>query len=149
LGTIRSEYSIEQFERALQRFCHEEIPKLIPKFHRIVAVAKDFETAVSIEFSYDLKDNIEKITVYYHYSDEANKWGESFAFTIEPKDYFDSPHITKIHYEGASNKQYSEKIMAWLKKLLGEEKPAVTFSLKEFSKKVNRKLTDYRAFSKG
>jgi len=145
MGTIRSEYSIEQFERALQRFCHEEIPKLIPKFHRIRVIGDD--TTIDITFHYDLKGNTEKIAVMYYYNrDDA--W-VNFAFTIEPKDYIDSPHITKIHYNGSNDKEYSEKISAWLKSLIGSEKPAVSFSLKDFSKKVNRKLTDYRAFSKG
>ncbi|MGQ9539404.1 MAG: hypothetical protein ACUVTE_07535 [Candidatus Bathycorpusculaceae bacterium] len=147
MGTIRSEYSIEQFERAFQRFAHEEVPKLIPKFHKIRVA--DFDTNIDIEFFYDLKGNIEKIAVYYHHRDDLDTWGESFAFTIEPKDYVDSPHITKIHYNGANDKAHNEKILAWLKSILGSETPKTRFHLKEFSRKVNRKLTDYKAFSRG
>jgi hypothetical protein len=36
LGTIRSEFSIEQFEEAFQRFAHK-VPELIPKFEEFVA----------------------------------------------------------------------------------------------------------------
>jgi hypothetical protein len=145
LGTLRSEYSIEQFEDALQRFAHN-IPELIPKFERVSVAGSN--TTIDLEFSHDMKGNISKIEVHYWKREKPNEWGESLIFTIEPKEYIDSPHITKIHYAGGNDKKYNEKIMNWLKSLLGSEKPQVAFSLKDFSKKVNRKLTDYKAFSK-
>jgi hypothetical protein len=146
LGTIRSAYSIEQFEAALQRFAHQ-IPELIPKFERVIAEGSN--TTVNLEFIYDSEGGIRKIEVYYWKREKPNEWGDSLNFTIEPKEYLDSPHITKIHYSGGNNREYNEKILNWLKGLLGSEQPKISFSLKDFSKKVNRKLTDYRAFSRG
>ena len=146
MGTIRSEYSIEQFEAALQRFAHQ-VTGMMQRIDEIHVRSENM--VVDLEFRYGVKGEIEKIYVSYYKRDKPNSWEEWLSFTVEPKDYVDSPHITKIHYEGASDKAYSEKIMAWLKNLLDPEKPAVSFSLKDFSKKVNRKLTDYRAFSKG
>ena len=145
MGTIRSEYSIEQFEAALQRFAHQ-IPELIPKFERVSVAGSNI--TIDLEFSYDVKGDISKIEVHYWKREKPNEWGESLIFTIEPKEYTDSPHITKIYYQGGDDLKYNEKIMEWLKSLLGSEKPKISFSLKEFSKKVNRKLTDYKAFSK-
>ncbi|MEO3993277.1 MAG: hypothetical protein QN229_03070 [Desulfurococcaceae archaeon TW002] len=146
MGTIRSEYSIEQFEAALQRFAHQitDMMQRIDKMH-----VSSEKMDVDLEFSYGVKGEVMKIYVSFYKRDKPDSWGESLSFTVEPKDYVDSPHITKIHYEGANDKQYSEKILTWLKSLLGSEKPAVSFSLKDFSKKVNRRLTDYKAFSKG
>jgi hypothetical protein len=146
LGTIRSEYSIEQFEAALQRFAHQ-LPSMMQRIDEIHVRSENM--VVDLEFRYGVKGEIEKIYVSFYKRDKPDSWGELLSFTVEPKDYVDSSHITKIHYEGASDKQYSEKILAWLKSLLGSEKPAVSFSLKDFSKKVDRRLTDYKAFSKG
>lgn len=146
MGTIRSEYSIEQFEAALQRFAHQ-LPSIMQRIDEIHVRSENM--VVDLEFRYGVKGEIAKIYVSFYKRDKPDSWGELLSFTVEPKDYVDSPHITKIHYEGAGNKQYSEKILAWLKSLLGSEKPAVSFSLKDFSKKVDRRLTDYKAFSKG
>lgn len=146
MGTIRSEYSIEQFETALQRFAHQ-VTGMMQRIDEIHVRSENM--AVDLGFKYGVKGEIMKIYVSFYKRDKPDSWGEWLSFTVEPKDYVDSPHITKIHYEGASDKQYSEKILAWLKSLLGTEKPAVSFSLKDFSKKVDRKLTDHRAFSKG
>ena len=146
MGTIRSEYSIEQFEAALQRFAHQ-LPSIMQRIDEIHVRSENM--VVDLEFRYGVKGETEKIYVSFYKRDKLDSWGELLSFTVEPKYYVDSPHITKIHYEGASDKQYSEKILAWLKSLLGSEKPAVSFSLKDFSKKVDRRLTDYKAFSKG
>ncbi len=149
LGTIRSEYSIEQFEAALQRFAHEKLPELIPKFDRIIAEGSGI--SVRLDFVYGMETNdIKKIRVRIGSmaSPYTYRWEDYLDFTIEPKVYLDSPHVTKIHYEGPSNKVDKERILAWLKSLLGSEEPAVRFSIEEFSKRVNRRLTDYKAFSR-
>jgi hypothetical protein len=145
LGTIRSEYSIEQFEAAMQRFAHQ-IPSMMQRIDEIHVRSENM--VVDLEFNYGVKGEIVKISVSYYKRDKPDSWGELLIFTIEPKEYIDSPHITKIHYQGGNDLKYNEKIMEWLKSLLGSEKPKISFSLKEFSKKVNRKLTDYKAFSK-
>jgi len=78
LGTIRSKYSIEQFEEALQKFAHG-IPELVPKFDRITVSSQGLR--VDLEFNYDLEGNIEKIRVYYSRWKEDPWESESFAFT--------------------------------------------------------------------
>ena len=137
MGTIRSEFTIEQFEAAFQRFAHQ-----LPKFHVVRT-----ENA-NLEFIYDMEGRIKKIHVYYCKRDKPDSWGESLSFSIEPKEYVDSPHITKIHYDGYVDKNYNEKILRWLDSLMGSEKPTPRFSLAKRAKKSDRKLTDYKAFAK-
>jgi hypothetical protein len=127
MGTIRSEFSIEQFEEAFQRFAHK-IPELIPKFEELIA--SDALTTVNLRFFYG-EEGVQKIEVYYLRRKSLEDWGESYAFTVEPKEYLDSPHVTKIHYQGANDKAYNEKILAWLKELMGDMQPKPRFSLKD------------------
>ena len=138
MGTIRSEFGIEQFEEAFQRFAHK-VPELIPKFEEFIA--NDALTTVNLRFFYG-EEGIEKIEVYFLRRKSLEDWGESYAFTVEPKDYMDSPHITKIHYQGANDKAYNEKILAWLKELMGDMQPKPRFSLKDL-KTFPRKLDLY------
>jgi hypothetical protein len=138
MGTIRSEFSIEQFEEAFQRFAHK-VPELIPKFEEFIV--RDALTTVNLRFFYS-EEGIEKIEVYFLRRKSPDEWGESFAFTVEPKEYLDSPHVTKIHYEGANDKAYNEKILAWLKELMGDMQPKPRFSLKHM-KTFPRKLDLY------
>jgi hypothetical protein len=138
LGTIRSEFSIEQFEEAFQRFAHK-VPKLIPKFEEFIA--NDAYTTLNLRFLYD-RQGIQKIEVYYLRRKSLEEWGESYAFTVEPKDYLDSPHITKIHYEGGNDKSYNEKILAWLKELMAGMKPQLRFKLENMGS-FPRKLDVY------
>jgi hypothetical protein len=140
LGTIRSEFSIEQFEEAFQRFAHK-VPELIPKFEELIA--SDALTTVNLRFLYG-EEGIQKIEVYFLRRKSLEEWGESFAFTVEPKEYLDSPHITKIHYQGANDKAYNEKIREWIRQLMDEAgvKPKPRFSLKDL-KTFPRKLDLY------
>jgi len=138
LGTIRSEYSIEQFEEALQRFAHK-VPELISKFEELIA--NDADTTVNLRFFYG-EEGIQKIEVYYFRRKSPNEWGESLAFTVEPKEYMDSPHITKIHYGGGNDKEYNEKILDWLKEITAGMEPQPRFRLKNMGS-FPRKLDLY------
>jgi hypothetical protein len=139
LGTIRSEFSIEQFEEAFQRFAHK-VPELMPKFEEFVA--NDAYTTVNLRFIYG-KDGIQKIEVLYSRRKSIDDWGyETFAFTVEPKEYMDSPHITKIHYGGGNDKEYNEKILTWLKELMSGIEPQPRFRLKNMGS-FPRKLDLY------
>jgi hypothetical protein len=97
---------------------------------------------VDLEFSYGVKGEVLEISISYYKRDKPGSWGELLAFTIEPKEYVDSPHITKIHYEGANDKVYNEKILAWLKELMGDMQPKPRFSLKDMGS-FPRKLDLY------
>jgi hypothetical protein len=138
MGTIRSEFSIEQFEEAFQRFAHK-VPELMPKFEELSA--NDALTTVNLRFFYG-EEGVEKIEVYFLRRKSLEDWGESYAFTVEPKQHLDSPHVTKIHYEGANDKAYNEEILAWLKELMGNMQPKPRFSLKHM-KTFPRKLDLY------
>ncbi|MEM2291698.1 MAG: hypothetical protein QXX41_00310 [Nitrososphaerota archaeon] len=138
MGTIRSLYSVDQYAEALRRFIAEKIPKIAGDIHTIVVDASSLHMKIQI-FT-------EKIDIWYSEMNEEGFY-ESLAFTIEAKEYQDSPHITRIHYAGPRDKVEESKILEWLNSLLGDTKPAVSFSLKEFSKRVDHKLTDFKAFA--
>jgi hypothetical protein len=140
MGTIRSEFSIEQFEEAFQRFAHK-VPELMPKFEEFIV--RDALTTVNLRFLYG-EECIERIEVYFLRRKSPDEWGESFAFTVELKEYLDSPHVTKIHYQGANDKVYNEKIREWIRQLMDEAgvKPKPRFSLKDL-KTFPRKLDLY------
>jgi hypothetical protein len=112
MPVIRSEYSLEQFEEMLQRFAHT-----IPKFEKVVA--KGGET--TIEFRYDNNGKPKKIHVYVR----------NLAFSIEPKPYLDSNHITKISFDYYGEDVDAEKrrISKWLAELMESVKPIARFSL--------------------
>lgn len=137
MGTIRSLYSVDQYAEALRRFIAEKIPKIAGDIDTIVVVGSNVHIKIEI-----LGD---KIDIWY--SERNEGLYESLAFSIEAKEYQDSPHITRIHYAGPRDKVEESKIQEWLRKLLGDVKPAVSFSLKEFSRKVDHKLTDFKAFA--
>jgi hypothetical protein len=85
---------------------------------------------------------VQKIEVYYLRRKGSKDWGESLAFTVERKEYMDSPHITKIHYGGGNDKEYNEKILAWLKELMSGIEPQPRFRLKNMGS-FPRKLDLY------
>jgi len=125
LPTIRSEFSIDQFEAVLQRFAHA-----LQKFTTVRT------EDVDIEFRYDEDGKIRRINVAHHRRTDKNPWGDYWSFSIEPKAYMDSNHITKVSLSGGNEK----KVRKFLEKIMKSEKPIPRFSLE---KKIKRfpKLT--------
>jgi hypothetical protein len=144
LGTVRSEYSIEQFEEAFQKFAHK-VAMEVQRFSSISLKSFDGSVALSLDIIYNEHGEPARIEVYYDRILDTEKWlREWFAFTVEPKEYFDSPHVSKIHYEGSRDKAYDERIKEWVRKLMDEAglKPKPRFSLKDL-KTYPRKLDIY------
>ncbi|MEM3427971.1 MAG: hypothetical protein QW212_06815, partial [Nitrososphaerales archaeon] len=81
MGTIRSEYSIEQFEAALQRFAHE-VTGMMQRIDEIHVRSENM--AVDLEFRYGVKGEITKIYVSFYKRDKPDSWGEWLSFTVEP-----------------------------------------------------------------
>ena len=82
MGTIRSEYSIEQFEEALQRFAHQ-LPSIIQRIDEIHVRSENM--VVDLEFRYGVKGEIEKIYVSFYKRDKPDSWGELLSFTVDLK----------------------------------------------------------------
>ena len=120
MPTLRSEFSIEQFEVALQKLAHA-----LPKFHKVTT--EDME----IYFYYDERGKrIRRIHVGMTKKTGRKTWErEYFGFTIEPKAYTDSPDNTRISF---NYKGEEEKILQWLKELMGFETPTPRFSLEKY-----------------
>jgi len=116
---IRSEYTIEQFEKAFQDFAHK-----IPKFR------KASNDDVTLSFYYDEKGKPRKITVQVHKkTGKQTEWGPEvdwWGFTIEKKLYCETPHSTKIDF---GPYPIEEKVKQFIEKVMDSVKPEPRFSL--------------------
>ena len=115
MPTLRSQFSIEQFEAALQKLAHG-----IPRFTGVQS------EDMTIRFHYSERGHLPtRVRVELH-----RKRGEYLGFSIEPKAYTDSPDNTRISFNYKGEK---EKILQWLKKLMGSETPIPRFSLEKYA----------------
>jgi len=123
MPTMRSAFTIDQFEKVLQKLAHE-----IPKF-------KSVRTEdMTIDFRYDEEDKPYRISVRFHKRTvKKDEWGnveyDYWGFTVERKVYDTSPHSTKISF-GYEDEE--EKILKWLEKVMSGEKPIPRFTLKGY-----------------
>ena len=117
MPTLRSEFTIEQFEEVLQKLAHK-----LPKFNKVRT------DTLEITFSYDEDDKPRRISVHIHEKDSYY----GIYFGIVPKAYMDSHHTTKIEMASEENKAKIEK---WLQELMGSEKPIPRFTLSELKTK--------------
>lgn len=122
MPVLRNEYTIEQFEEALQKLAHK-----LPKFKKVAT------EGITITFHYTDDGDPRRITIQHHKkTGRKDQWGypetEWWGFSIESKLYTDSNHATKINYSGY--KTDKRKIEQWLKELMGNTKPKPRFSLK-------------------
>ena len=126
MPTIRCEYTIEQFEDALQKFAHS-----FPKFSVVRTDEWD------LTFHYD-EGKIRKISVKRSKIIGKNKWGYDYyeytQFTVEPKLYADSPHSTKITFPGWDGEEGQKRITALVKELMGSVEPEPRFSIEGYLK---------------
>ena len=119
MPTLRSQFSIDQFEAALQKLAHT-----LPKFHKVTT--EDME----IYFYYDERGKrIRRIHVGMTKKTPGRE-REYLGFTIEPKAYTDSPDNTRISFNYKGEK---ENILQWLKELMGSETPTPRFSLEKYA----------------
>jgi len=116
LPTLRSEFSLEQFEKALQELAHR-----IPKFKKVVS------DEATIDFRQDENGKPKKIHVYIRLK------GDYLTFSIEPKQYLDSHHITKISFDyyGDDVEKEKARINQWLENLMKSIKPIPRFKLSD------------------
>jgi len=124
---LRSEYSIEQFEEAFQRFAHN-----IPKFKKVVC--EDY----TITFHYDEHGKPRRISVQVHRkTGRLNSWGveevEWWGFVIEKKLYASSPHATKIDF--GPYPEVEAKVKEFIRQVLGNTKPEPRFSLTKYARR--------------
>jgi len=126
--TTRSLFKIEQIEKRLQEYAHQ-----IPKFKSVKAeVGSDH---IEINFYYSKDGKPYRIHVHGATSTgRIEKWGnleweeqDYWGFTIEPKDYMDTPHATKVSGEDKKGLEWLNKLMEGIEaeprfKLSGIEK---------------------------
>jgi len=123
---IRSEYTIEQFEKAFQKLTHS-----IPRFLKVKC--EDF----TVTFYYDEEDKPRKISVAVHKkTGRKNQWGDEevdwWGFTIEKKLYCETPHSTKIDFGPYPGVE--EKVKQFIEKIMDSVKPEPRFSLAKLVK---------------
>ena len=122
---LRSEYSIEQFEEAFQRFAHN-----IPKFKKVLC--EDY----TITFHYDEHGKPRRVVVQVHRkTGRKDKWGyeevEWWGFSIEKHLYMTSSHATKIHFGPYAG--VAEKVMEFIRQVMGDTRPEPRFSLTKYA----------------
>jgi len=128
---IRSEYTIEQFEEAFQRFAHS-----IPKFRKVVC--EDF----TITFDYDEEGKPRRIAFGFHKkTGKKDKWGyeevEYWGFEIEKRLYATSPHATKIDFGPYPGVE--AKVKEFIRQVMGDTKPEPRFSLTKYARRRRAK----------
>jgi hypothetical protein len=123
MPTARCEYTIEQFEEALQKFAHS-----LPKF---LTVRTD-----EWELSFSYRDGeIRRIRVVSKKKlsedeDGFIRWNWT-VFSIEPKLYSDSDHSTKITFDSYVSQ---EEVLGVVQGLMGGIEPKSRFSADEYIK---------------
>jgi len=123
MPTLRSEFSIDQFEAVLQKLAHG-----LPKFTRIST------SDVTINFYYDSQGKPRRISILHHKKTgkKDDYWGNEiidyWGFSIESKAYLTTNHRTKITFDSREDEQ---RIEGWLKEIMASEKPEPRFTLRK------------------
>ena len=122
MPTIRSQHRIEQFAQVLQERAH--------KFPKFKGVRTDDMT---IDWYYDERGKPYRVTVKFHKrTGKKTIWGaeeiDYWGFTVEPKNYIDSNHVTKI---STANDENKDKIEAYVQELTKEEPIIPRYSLRK------------------
>jgi len=122
MPTIRSKFTVEQFERVLQKLAHE-----FPRFHNVST--DDYD----LTFYYDDDGKPRRISVQFHKrTGKKDRWGypevEYWSFSIEPKLYTTSDDITKITY-GYEEKE--EKIRKFIEEIMKGQEIIPRFTLSQ------------------
>ena len=130
MPTIRSEYSFKQFETALQNYAYQLACDAIsdPKVHGRIVI-KTFETRME---EVDTDEFHIRFYAKHAYFGRHVKHGDSWSFDVEEKEYTDSNHSSKIHfdcYPAEKQAKTRETIMEFINKLLSGVKPEPRFSL--------------------
>jgi len=120
MPTTRSKFSVDQFERVLQKLAHG-----IPRFHRVAT------SDMTLAFSYDDDGKPRRISVQIHKpTGKQGRWGpeiEYWSFSIEPKLYMTSDDVTKID----TAEDYKEKVSKFIEEIMAAEKPIARFTLSQ------------------
>jgi len=129
MPTIRSQYTLEQLERELQKMAHE-----LPRFLHVRA--HNF----SMDFFYDSNGTIKKIRVGYAKPTGTMKYpGTSYefpvydqwGFTAESKLYYTSSDVTRL---SIGNQEDAKRIVDWIKETMGSAPIEPRFSLQHHMK---------------
>jgi hypothetical protein len=132
MPTMRSFFSFEQFEEALQKLAHKIALDAVEtlKDVRIDIRGSRFSTVETDEVSIRFHP--------HHITYGEGGWEQSFNFDVEEKVYLTSSHSTKISFyapEG-EEKEMAEKVTALIDKIMSEVKPIPRFNLSEHLKKA-------------
>jgi hypothetical protein len=130
LPTIRSEFAFHQFRKALQDYAYKLACDAIsdPDVHGRILI-KTFGTRME---EVDTDEFHIRFYAKHAYFGRHVKHGDSWSFDVEEKEYTDSNHSSKIHfdcYPAEKQAKTRETIMEFINKLLSGVKPEPRFSL--------------------
>jgi hypothetical protein len=132
MPTMRSLFSFEQFEEAMQKLAHKIALDAVKSL-------KDVRIDIRRSRFYIVETDEVSIRFHpHHITYGEGRWGGSFYFDVEEKVYLTSNHSTKISFyapEG-EEKETAEKVTAFIDRIMSEVKPVPRFNLSEHLKKA-------------
>jgi len=133
MPTLRSEYSLEQFEEVLQKFAHKIA---------LDAVKNLDQGDVLIRISGPRLSRVEtsKVSIRFYanhvgyYEEPTRNYNDWWGFDAERKIYLTSNHSSKISFAREENRK---KVTEFIDKLMAEAsiKPIPRFKLSNYSKR--------------
>lgn len=133
MPTIRSEYSIEQFEEVLQRLAHKTAVDAVTNLNRgDVRIRIHGPRLTHVETSnYTFRFYASHMSYSVHPGGSYKHW---WSFDVEEKEYLTSNHRTKISFEASGGEESEEdekRIKAFIEGLMAEAsmKPIPRFKL--------------------
>jgi len=121
MPTLRSEFTIDQFEQVLQKFAHEQL--------RFLRVRTE---EVEISFYYNEEGVPRRIRVgQFKRTGKGEYDYDYYGFTVEPKAYDTSSHSTKVTFDNETDR---ERIQNFIDKIMQGQKATPRFQLDQYSK---------------
>jgi len=123
MPTARCEYTIEQFEEALQKFAHS-----LPKF--ITVRTNEWELSFGYRDGEIRRIRVVSKKKLSEDEDGFIRWNWT-VFGIEPKLYVDSDHSTRLTFDSYVSQ---EEVLGVVKELMGGIEPKSRLSVDEYIK---------------
>ena len=131
MPTMRSQFSIEQFEEVLQKLAHEIAIDAVTNLQGEVRIVGHGARLSLVETD---KRNIRFYAKRVAYSEKGKSYADWWGFDVEEKLYLTSNHCTKISFytpEDEEKESREKKITKFIEKIMAEAsmKPIPRFSL--------------------
>lgn len=139
MATIRSKFSLDQFELVLQQLAHKIAIDAVTTLERgDVRISIHGSRISDVETS---KHSIRFYAKHIGYTEKSTRTSSYWGFDVEEKFYITSNHCSKISFWAPEDKmeKAEKQIMAFIEKLMAEASitPIPRFSLKDYVARAN------------